>query len=66
MIPLKERVCITALCARISGVNGEDHPRCIGEICVNYEQCLWSIDEATQRLTKDKPKPLQKIRREYE
>lgn len=46
MISLKDRVCITALCARISGVNGEEHPRCIGEICVSWEQCNAQIVDA--------------------
>lgn len=39
-LPFDEcRICIKAVIAGIHGVNGNDHPHCLGPACSNFWEC---------------------------
>lgn len=42
-VPLNNRACFQMLTAGIMASDGMTHARCMGNCCVLYEQCLFTI-----------------------
>lgn len=63
MIDLKDRVCLNLLQAGVHGPDGE-LPRCTGELCSNWEQCLLAILEGQRDIEAALKHPHQRLHRE--
>ena len=62
----ENRICIKAVIAGVHGINGGDHPRCLGKNCSEYQYCRHEDEYYARKYNslKSGKKPSQKTTRD--